>query len=115
MTVSAPDDSTASRSSFALPRADVGLRIRLVLALDQALEHLAAGGLGQRLELEQRGLRVVAALVDAHEDDPLEPELAVLDLGDVLEVGADAGDPPEGVALLELEALALDVVEVVLR
>src|SRR5205085_12129087 len=45
------------------------------------------------------------------EYDALEAQLAVLDLGDVLEVGADAGDAAERLALLEVEALALDLVE----
>ena len=110
MTVSAPEASDGVAQLLGLARTDVGLGVGLVLALHQPLEHLAAGRLGQRLELEQRGLRVVPAGVDAHEHDALEPELAVLDLGDVLEVGADAGDPPERVALLEVEALALEVV-----
>ena len=36
---------------------------------------------------------------DPDEHDPLQAELAVLDLGDVLELGAQAGDPAELVPL----------------
>ena len=39
--------------------------------------------------------------------------LADVDLGDVLEVGADAADPSQRLALLEVEALTLEAVEVV--
>jgi hypothetical protein len=35
---------------------------------------------------------------DTDEDDPLQPELAVLDLGDVLELGAQADDAAQCVA-----------------
>ena len=38
----------------------------------------------------------------ADEHHPLQPELAVLDLGDVLELGAQPGHPAEQVALLEV-------------
>ena len=39
---------------------------------------------------------------DADEDDLLEPELAVLDLGDVLELGAQPDHAPQGVPLGEV-------------
>ena len=44
---------------------------------------------------------------DGREDDPLEPQLAVLDLGDVLELGGQPGDAPQRGALLALELVAV--------
>lgn len=48
----------------------------------------------------------------ADEHDALEAHLAVLDLGDVLELGGQALDAPQRLALLALELQAVAVVEV---
>ena len=104
MTVSAPvaDDDVAQL--LGLARADVGRRVGLVAALDQALEHLGAGGLGQRGQLGQAGVGVGGAAVgpDADQHDALEAQLPVLDLGDVGELGGQAGDPAQRGAVFEV-------------
>mgnify|MGYP003349724378 CR=1 FL=1 len=48
---------------------------------------------------------------DADEYHPLEPDLAVFDLGDVLELSGQPGDTPERRTLLELEFAGGRVVE----
>src|SRR5699024_9226465 len=74
---------------------------------------------GERRELAQRVLRVLegvlpVVLPDGGQDDPLQAQLAVLDLGDVLELGRQPLDAPEGCPLLALELVAVDA-EAVLR
>ena len=78
-----------------LAGADIGLGVGLLAALGEAFEHLATGGFGQRLQLLQRvlGTDRIAVGVDPHQHDAFQSELAVLDLGDVLQVGANPGDP----------------------
>ena len=89
-----------------LAAADVRRGVGLLPALVDRVEHLGAGGLGEQRELGHRVLGVLDGALgpDADEDDPLQPELAVLDLGDVLELGAQAGDPAQLVALREVHA-----------
>ena len=97
-----------------LARADVGRRVGLVAALDQALEHLRARGLGQRGQLGEAGVGVGGAAVGPHADQhhPLEAQLAVLDLGDVGEFGGQPGDAAQRGAVVEGElARAGDVVD----
>ena len=101
-----------------LAAADVGRRVGLLAALEDGLEHLGAGGLGEQRELGHRVLGVRDRPLGPHADehDLLQAELAVLDLGDVLELGAQAGDPAQGVPLGELlraEGQLLGVVLVV--
>jgi hypothetical protein len=98
-----------------LAAADVGGRVRMRAALQQPVEHGCARGLGERGQLAERVLGVVerAAGVDADEHDVLEPELPVLDLGDVVELGTQAGDTTQRRALLAVELVAVAVVEVV--
>ena len=100
-----------------LAAADVRRRVGLVAALVDRVEHLRAGGLGQGGELGHGVLGVLDRSLgpDAHQDDPLQPQLAVLDLGDVLELGGQAGDPTQGIPLGEvlLTAGQLGVVAVV--
>jgi hypothetical protein len=56
-----------------------------------------------------RVLRVLGTALgpDASEHDPLEPQLAVLDLGDVLQFGGQASDASQGRALLAVELVAV--------
>ncbi len=79
-------------------------------ALHDAVEHLGAGRLGERGELAHRVLGVVgrALAPDGGQHDPLEPQLAVLDLGDVLELGGQPGDAAQGRALLAVELVAVE-------
>ncbi len=81
-------------------------------ALHEALEHLGAGGLGERGQLGHRVLGVDGGALgpDADQDDPLEPELAVFDLGDVGELGGQAGDPAQRLAVDPVELVAVEVV-----
>ena len=76
-----------------LARADVGRRVGLVAALDQSFEHLRARGFGERGELGQAGFGVGGAAFGPHADqhDALQPQLPVLDLGDVGEFGRQPG------------------------
>ena len=87
-----------------LAAADVRRGVGLLPALVDRVEHLGAGGLGEQRELGHGVLGVLDGALgpDADEDDPLEPELAVLDLGDVLELGRQPGDPAQGVPLGEV-------------
>ena len=87
-----------------LAGADVGGGVGTVAALDEALEHLRAGGLGERRQLghARLGLRGGALGPDADEHHALEAQLAVLDLGDVGEFGGQPGDPAQRAAVLEL-------------
>ena len=88
-----------------LARADVGRRVGLVAALDQAFEHLGAGGLGERGELGEAGVGVGGAAVgpDADQHDAFEAQLAVLDLGDVGEFGRQTGHAAQCRAVFEGE------------
>ena len=92
ITVSAPVATHDVAQLLGLARADVGRRVGLVAALHQAVEHLGAGGLGEQRQLAQRVLGVAQRCLgpDADQHDALEPQLAVLDLGDVFELGRQA-------------------------
>ena len=88
-----------------------------------ALEHLlargadvdplpaAGGGLGERGELPQGVLRVLRGALgpDARQHHALQAQLAVLDLGHVLELGGQALHALEGVARGELVLVAVGV------
>ena len=87
-----------------LAGSQVGRRVGLHAALDNAVEHARTGGLRERGELAQRVLGLFLALrgAQAHEHDLFESHLAVLDLGDVLAVGGtrvDAARARAGLAL----------------
>src|SRR5690606_6781352 len=102
-----------------LARAEVGARVRLRAALDDAVEHLGPGRLGERRELAQRDLgllgrrgravlaRVGAGAPDPDEHDPLEAQLPVLDPGDALALARPPGDAAQRAALREVELLAV--------
>ncbi len=86
-----------------LAGADVGRRVGLVAALDEALEHFGACGLGERGELGHAGLGVGGAAFGPHADqhDALQPQLPVLDLGDVGEFGRQTGHAAQRRAVFE--------------
>jgi hypothetical protein len=73
-----------------LAPADVGRRVGPVAALEQRVEDLGACGLGELAQLAHRVDRVLLAAGRpyAREHDPLQPELPVLDLGDIDELSA---------------------------
>jgi len=97
-----------------LAAADVGRRIGSAAALDQPFEHLRAGRLGQGRQLCEGVLGVLLRALGPHSDqnDPLQSELAVLDLGDVGQLGGEAGDPPQRLPLRQFD-LAGGAVELV--
>ena len=68
--------------------------------LDDSVQHLGAGGLGQGGELEQGVLGVLGGALgpDASEHHALQAQLAVLDLGDVLEFGGESSHAAQGLA-----------------
>ena len=92
-----------------LARAEVGAGVGLGPALDEAREHGRAGGLGQRGELAHRVVGVLGGALgpDGGEDDALEPQLAVLDLGDVLELGGQPRDTAQRSAVLAVVLVAV--------
>jgi hypothetical protein len=87
-----------------LAASDVRRRVGALPALVERVEHRGPGRLGEQGELGHRVLGVLHRALGPHpdEDHALEAQLAVLDLGDVLELGGQAGDPPQGVPLGEV-------------
>ena len=94
-----------------LAAADVGGGVGMRAALHEGLEHLGACRLGEQFELGHRVVDVLlgSARPDADEHDAFESELAVLDLRDVLEFGAHAGDAPQRMARGEVDLVAVVV------
>ena len=92
-------DDLADGVDLAAP--DVRRRVGPAAPLEDVVEHLRAGGLGEQRELGHGVLGVLDRALGPHADehDPLQAELPVLDLGDVLELGTQPGDPAELVAL----------------
>ncbi len=88
-----------------LAGADERGRVRAGAALDEAVHHLGTGGLGEAGQLGHRVLGLLGRALgpDADEHDPLQLELAVLDLGDVGELGGQPVDPAQRRALLQVE------------
>ncbi len=115
-TVSAPSACDDPAKLIGLALAEVGAGIRMRALLQQAVEHPGAGRLGERRQLAQRvvGIGEVAARVDADQHDVLESQLPVLDLGDILELGAEPLDAAQRGPVLTVELVAVAVV-VVLR
>ena len=89
-----------------LARSDVGGRVRAVATLDEPIEHQRPGGFGQPGQLGQRVLRLGQRPGRPHpdQDDPLETQLPVLDLGDVGQFGRQPGDPAQRLPLFQLVA-----------
>ena len=72
-----------------LARAEVGGGIWIITSLDHAIDNLGASCLGEQCEFAQRTLSIEnrSGGPDTREHDPLKPNLAVFDLGDILEFG----------------------------
>jgi hypothetical protein len=109
------DDDVAQ--FLGLARAQPGAGVRALAALDQTGEHRGAGRLGECGQFAQGVLGVLRTPLGPHagQDDAFEPQLAVLDLGDVLEFGRQPLDALEGRAFLAVELLAVAVARVVCR
>jgi hypothetical protein len=99
-----------------LAGADVGGGVGPVPALDQRVQDHRARGLGQGGQLAQGclGVRGGARRPDAHQDHALEAQLPVLDLGDVLEFGGQAGDPAKRLPLGEVQLVSVVAVTLLL-
>ena len=117
------------RQLLGLSGAQVGGGVRVVALLDEGVQHLRAGGLGQGRELSQRGLGVLGigglergsvpgrrrgggpggrgrpggGQLEPHQDHLLQADLAVLDLRDVLQLGGQGGHAPGGGSCLTLQ------------
>ena len=102
------NDDVTQLDRFARPQE--GAAVRLVATLDQPGEHERAGGLGKGGQLTDRVVGVLDAAFGPHaaEHDALQTELAVLDLGDILELGREARDAAHGRALLTVELVTVD-------
>ena len=95
-----------------------GARIGLEAALNQAVQYLGACGLGQRGQLTQGVLGVLdgAFSPQASQHHALQAQLAVLDLGHVLQLCGEVSYSAQGAALgevflvsIELGVLALNI------
>ena len=109
------DDDLGQLRGLAGP--EISGRIGVIALLDEGVQDLGAGGLGECCELGQRGLRVLggaerpgagsgrsaAGQVQADEHDPLQADPAVLDLANVLELGTEAGDTADTGARLPFQ------------
>ncbi|SIG95934.1 Uncharacterised protein [Mycobacteroides abscessus subsp. abscessus] len=87
-----------------LAAAEIRSRVRLVAALDDRVEDFGACGLGEGSEFADRVLGFVEGRVpQSGEDDALEPDLTVFDLGDIFEFRREARDAAQGGTLGEVE------------
>ena len=101
------DDDVAQL--LGLAGAEVGAGVRLRAALHESREDRRARRLGESGELAHRVVGVLGGAVgpDGGQHDPLKAQLAVLDLGDVLELGRQPRDAAQRCALLAVELLAV--------
>jgi hypothetical protein len=95
-----------------LAGADVRRRVRLVAALHDAVEDHRAGRLREGRELREGVLGVLhgAGGPDADEHHALQPELPVLDLGDVLQLGGETRHTAQCRALTAVVLIAVTLV-----
>ena len=92
-----------------LAASEIGGRIGIRATLENTVEHLRAGGLTEGCQLAQAvlGIRRGALRIDTDEHHLFESQLAILNLGDVLEFGGESGDPLERLAIGEVELVAI--------
>ena len=83
--------------------------------MQHAVEHDGSRGLRQGRQFAQRVLGFLerAAGIDADENDVLDAQLPVLDLGDVFKFGGQAGHPAQRAAVLALELVAVGALRLV--
>ena len=93
-----------------LARAQESPRIRLQPALDNTVQHLGAGCLGQRCQLPQGIVGVVGRAFgpETGEDNALQAQLPVLNLGDVLKLGRQTRYTAQGAAFGEVLLVAVE-------
>ena len=94
---------------FCLPSPKVGRGVGVRTSLEHAIKHNRAGCLGERGKLTQRVLRFFLRTLRVHTNkhDVLQPELAILDLADVLEFGRQTGDTAQRMAILKVPLVAI--------
>ena len=87
-----------------LAGAEEGARVWLEAALNQAVQHLGAGGLGQRGQLTQGVFGVLDGAFgpQAGQHHAFQAQLTVLDLGDVFKFGGEVRDTAQCSALGEV-------------
>ena len=85
--------------------------IGLGAALDDPVEDLRAGGLGEGGEFAERVLGVGEGAFgpESGQHDAFEAQLPVFDFGDVFEFGGQPGGAAQGVAFLEVLLVAVEV------
>ena len=94
-----------------LAGAEEGARVRLEAALNQAVQHLGAGGLGQRGQLTQGVFGVLDGAFgpQAGQHHAFQAQLTVLDLGDVLQLGGKVSYSAQGAALGEVFLISIEL------
>ncbi len=94
-----------------LAPAEVGGGIGMGPPLQHAVEHDGTCRLGEGGEFAQRvlGIGLRALRVHADQHDVLEPQLAVLDLGDVLELGGESCHAAQRMAIVEIPLVSVAV------
>ena len=98
-----------SLSSWALPEPRKVPGSGFCAALDDPVEDLRAGGLGEGGEFAERVLGVGEGAFgpEAGQHDALEAQLPVFDFGDVFEFGGQPGGAAQGVPFLEVLLVAV--------
>ena len=117
--VGAARATTSGRAPRALPEPEVGGGVGVVAPLDEAVQDLGAGGLGQGGQLAQGGFGVLDRVPPtprtrpgrgrSTSDDLLQADLAVLDLGDVLQLGGKVSYSAQGAALGEVFLISIEL------
>jgi hypothetical protein len=92
------------RKFFDLAPAEVGRGVRIGFALKEPIENLRTCRFTKCSKFFQRvfGVNLVTARINANNDDLLESDLAVFDLGDVLEFSSKATNSTEGRSILKV-------------
>ena len=88
-----------------LAGSDVGRGVGSITALDDTVEDQCPRGLGEGCELEQTAIGLVRGALgpDTDKHDLLQSDLAVLDLGDVLEFGGQSRDSAQCLSIPQVE------------
>lgn len=98
-----------SRKLFGLAASDVGRGVGVRPTLQHTVEHDGTRRLCEGREFAERvlGIRLLPLGVNTDEHDVLEPQLSVLDLGDVLQLGGQSRDAAQSRSLLAVPLIAV--------